>query len=175
MPKKNDKTATTKSEALKRSEDNTSAMIEAEKQRVTMLQRGNEREGDGPKADLKRAVMPERRTGIGVGCRSHRERTISMTQQSGRYGYKPNERNGMSEQAIDKTRELAEEALDRADEWLKPTGLSIKERPMTVLAVVGGLAFAAGAIWMLRNSRQQSRYQEMLGTLSDLPRRAGWR
>ena len=98
-----------------------------------------------------------------------------MTQQSGRYGYKPNERNGMSEQAIDKTRELAEEALDRADEWLKPTGLSIKERPMTVLAVVGGLAFAAGAIWMLRNSRQPSRYQEMLGTLSDLPRRAGWR
>jgi hypothetical protein len=98
-----------------------------------------------------------------------------MTQQSGRYGYKPNERNGMSEQAIDKTRELAEEALDRADEWLKPTGLSIKERPMTVLAIVGGLAFAAGAIWMLRNSRQQSRYQEILGTLSDLPRRAGWR
>ena len=98
-----------------------------------------------------------------------------MTQQSGRYGYKPNERNGMSEQAIDKTKELAEEALDRADEWLKPTGLSIKERPMTVLAVVGGLAFAAGAFWMLKNSRQQSRYDELVATLTDLPRRAGWR
>jgi hypothetical protein len=98
-----------------------------------------------------------------------------MTQQSGPYGYKPNERNGMSEQAIDKTRELAEEALDRADEWLKPTGLSIKERPMTVLAVIGGLAFAAGAVWMLRKSRQQSRYDQVLATVSDLPRRAGWR
>jgi hypothetical protein len=98
-----------------------------------------------------------------------------MTQQSGRYGNKPNERNGMSEQAIDKTRELAEEALDRADEWLKPTGLSIRERPMTVLAVVGGLAFAAGAVWMLRNSRRQSRYDQVLATLSDLPRRAAWR
>src|SRR6187455_157313 len=99
-----------------------------------------------------------------------------MTQQSGRSGYKPDQRNGVSEQAIDKTRELAEEALDRADEWLKPTGLSIKERPMTVLAVVGGLAFAAGAVWMLRNSRrQQSRYDQVLATLSDLPRRAGWR
>ena len=74
-----------------------------------------------------------------------------MTQQSGRSGYKPDQRNGVSEQAIDRTRELAEEALDRADEWLKPTGLSIKERPMTVLAVVGGLAFAAGAaFWMLK-------------------------
>ena len=98
-----------------------------------------------------------------------------MTQQSGRYGYKPNERNGMSEQVVDKTKELAEEALDRADEWLKPTGLSIKERPTTVLAVVGGLAFAAGAFWMLKNSRQQSRYDELVATLTDLPRRAGWR
>ena len=47
---------------------------------------------------------------------------------------------------------------------------------MTVLAVVGGLAFAAGAFWMLRNSRQQqSRYDQVLANLSDLPRRAGWR
>ena len=34
-----------------------------------------------------------------------------MPQQSGR-GYKPYERNGMAEQAADRTRELAEEALD---------------------------------------------------------------
>ena len=99
-----------------------------------------------------------------------------MTRQSGRSGYKPNERNGAAEQAMDRTRELADEALDRADEWLKPTGLSIKERPMTVLAVVGGLAFAAGAtFWMLKHSRKQSRYEELVATLSDLPRRAGWR
>ena len=99
-----------------------------------------------------------------------------MTQQSGRSGYRPDQRNGVSEQGLDRTRELAEEALDRADEWLKPTGLSIKERPMTVLALVGGLAFAAGAaFWMLKGSRQQSRYDEVLAALSDLPRRAGWR
>jgi hypothetical protein len=97
-----------------------------------------------------------------------------MTQQSGR-GYRPNERNGMSEQAIDRTKELAEDALDRADEWLKPTGLSIKERPMTVLAVVGGLAFAAGAAYWMLKSQKRSRYDEVLATLSDLPRRAGWR
>ena len=97
-----------------------------------------------------------------------------MTQQGGR-GYEPHERNGMSEQVMDKTRELAEEALDRADEFLKPVGLSIRERPITVLAVIGGMAFAAGAFWMLSKSRQQSRYDEVLATLSDLPRRAGWR
>ena len=77
-----------------------------------------------------------------------------MTQLGGQSGYKQDQRNDVADQVVDRTRELAEEAFERADEWLKPTGLSIKERPMTVLAVVGGLAFVAGAIWMLRNSRQ---------------------
>src|SRR5690242_7868415 len=97
-----------------------------------------------------------------------------MTQQSGR-GYRPIERNGVADQVADRARELGEDALDRAEELLKPVGLSIKERPMTVLAVVGGLAFAAGAVWMLKSSRQQSRYDALIDTLSDLPRRAGWR
>ena len=69
-----------------------------------------------------------------------------MTQQSGRYDYKPSERNGMADQVADKARELGADALDRAEEWLKPVGLSIKEKPMTVLAVVGGLAFAASEL-----------------------------
>jgi hypothetical protein len=112
---------------------------------------------------------------LALDAGDHDQRRTSMTQQSGRYGYKPNERNGMSAQVVDRTKELAEEALDRADEWLKPTGLSIRERPMNVLAVVGGLAFDAGAFWMLKSSRQQSRYDELVATLSDLPRRAGWR
>ena len=70
--------------------------------------------------------------------------------------------------ALDKT-------IARAEEFLKPVGLSIKERPMTVLAVVGGLAFAVGALWMFSKSRQPSRYDEVVATLSDLPRRVGWR
>ena len=55
--------------------------------------------------------------------------------------------------------------------WLLPLLLIAT----TVLAVVGGLAFAAGAFWMLRGSRQQSRYDALVETLSELPRRAGWR
>ena len=98
-----------------------------------------------------------------------------MTQQSGRLSYNQDHRTGLADQVADKARALGEEALDRADEWLKPVGLSIRERPITVLAVVGGLAFAAGAFFMLKNSRQQSRYEELLTSLSDLPRRAGWR
>jgi hypothetical protein len=97
-----------------------------------------------------------------------------MTQQCNR-GHTRYEQNGVSGQAMDKTRELAEEALNRADEFLRPIGLSIKERPMTVLAVIGGAAFAAGAFWMFSKSRQQSTYDQVVASLSDLPRRAGWR
>ena len=81
----------------------------------------------------------------------------------------------MPEQVAERARALGEDALDQAEEWLRPVGLSIKERPMTVVAVVGGLAFAAGAIWMMRNSRQQSRYDALAETISSLPRRVGWR
>jgi hypothetical protein len=99
----------------------------------------------------------------------------TVTQQSPSYGARPNTQESISEKVADKTSELADQALDRADEWLEPTGLSLRERPMTVLAVVAGLAFAAGAFWMLKNSRSQSRYDQWLETLSELPRRAGWR
>ena len=75
----------------------------------------------------------------------------------------------------EKARGTGADALGWAEEWLRPVGLSIGERPMTVLAVLGGLAFTAGAVWMMRKSRQQSRYDAVLETLSDLPRRAGWR
>src|SRR5215475_2949156 len=99
-----------------------------------------------------------------------------MTQQSSNYRYGDRERTVESRMAAagERARELGEEALDRTDAMLRPVGLSIRERPMTCLAVVGGLAFAAGAVWMLRNARQQSRTEEFLQQLSDYSRRARW-
>jgi hypothetical protein len=99
-----------------------------------------------------------------------------MTQQSTNYRYGDGERAADSRLAAagDRARELGEHALDRADTFLRPVGLSIRERPMTCLAVVGSLAFAAGAVWMLRNSRQQSRKDEFLHQLSEYARRPRW-
>jgi Flp pilus assembly protein TadB len=45
---------------------------------------------------------------------------------------------------------------------------------MTCLAFVGGLAFAAGAVWMLRNSRRQSRMDEFMEQVSEFARRPRW-
>ncbi|HEX2337860.1 MAG TPA: hypothetical protein VHI72_15430 [Hyphomicrobiaceae bacterium] len=93
-----------------------------------------------------------------------------MTQQSGRSGY--GSYNGNHEKSTaEKVSELGSEALDRADEWLKPVGLSIKEKPMTCLAVVGGLAFVGGALWMMRGTQRQSHVDQVLGQISDLTRR----
>lgn len=46
-------------------------------------------------------------------------------------------------------------------------GLSLRERPITTLGVISGAAFAAGAICMLRYSRQQSQFNELLAQLPD--------
>jgi len=99
-----------------------------------------------------------------------------MTQQSSNYGYGDRERTAGDRIAAvtDRAREFGEDALERADAMLRPAGLSIRERPMTVLAFVGGLAFAAGALWMLRNSRQQSRMDEFLQQVSEYARRPRW-
>lgn len=99
-----------------------------------------------------------------------------MTQQSG--GNKDQAPETFANQvaqgattAIDRTTEFASDALDRADEWLKPMGLSIKERPGTCLAVVSGIAFAAGALWMLRSTRHQSYPSTLAAQLSNYGRR----
>ena len=99
-----------------------------------------------------------------------------MTQQSSNYRYGDREQTVESRVAAagERARELGEEALDRADAVLRPVGLSIRERPMTCLAVVGGLAFAAGAVWMLRNSRRQSRMDEFMEHVSEFARRPRW-
>src|SRR4051794_17337377 len=80
--------------------------------------------------------------------------------------------NETAKEYTENAREVGEDAMDRADEYLRPIGLSLKERPMTTLAIFGGIAFAAGAFWMLRNSRQQSRMDDVLGQLNDFARRS---
>ena len=104
-----------------------------------------------------------------------------MAQVSGQSNYAQQKQNNMAEQVVegakavsDKAQDLGSQALDQAEEWLKPVGLSIKERPMTCLAVVGGVAFALGAYWTMRSARSQSRFDELAQQLSDYARRSRW-
>jgi hypothetical protein len=45
---------------------------------------------------------------------------------------------------------------------------------MTCLAIVGGLAFVGGALWIMRKTQRQSYVDQVLGQVSDLTRRARW-
>ena len=46
---------------------------------------------------------------------------------------------------------------------------AIKERPYATMAVAGGLAFAIGALWMVRRQQPQTTYEAMLARLPSLP------
>ena len=48
---------------------------------------------------------------------------------------------------------------------------AIKERPYATMAVAGGLAFAIGALWMVRRQQPQTNYEAMLSRLPTLPDR----
>ena len=73
--------------------------------------------------------------------------------------------------------EFGESALERGTEAAAVARDTVKQHPIATLAVIGGLAFAVGAIWKISQSRQRSPVDSLLGRLSDLqaelPRR--WR
>ena len=48
----------------------------------------------------------------------------------------------------------------------------IKERPYAAIAIAGGLAFAFGALWMLRRHRAPSRLDQLMAQLPDMPSRS---
>ena len=57
---------------------------------------------------------------------------------------------------------------------------AIEERPYATMAVGGGLAFAIGALWMVRRQQPQTAYEALLARLPSLPERqslwpARWR
>ena len=46
---------------------------------------------------------------------------------------------------------------------------AIKARPYMTMAIAGGLAFAIGALWMVRRQPPQTTYEAMLARLPSLP------
>jgi ElaB/YqjD/DUF883 family membrane-anchored ribosome-binding protein len=74
-----------------------------------------------------------------------------------------------AEAALKQMSELGTEAIDQIDEYLKPYGLSLKENPGTVIAILGGVALAAGALLMSRKTKADN----IANQIGALLRRAG--
>jgi hypothetical protein len=75
---------------------------------------------------------------------------------------------------------IMDEVSDRVSTLTSDVVGAIEERPYTSLAIAGGLAFAIGALWVIKRRQQQSSFERLrsqLPSVSDagdwLPRR--WR
>lgn len=62
----------------------------------------------------------------------------------------------MAEQAAEKAGPIVDQAQDLIQQGLDTVSVTIKERPLLSIAVVGAFAFTVGALSMLRPSREQS-------------------
>ena len=61
----------------------------------------------------------------------------------------------------------ASEAAERIGTLTSDITEAVKERPYTAAAVAGGLAFAIGALWMMRRHDTRSSYQALFSHLPD--------
>ena len=78
---------------------------------------------------------------------------------------------------MDQATEMGQHALDQASEAATVARDTVKEHPFTTLAVIGGLAFAIGALWKIQRSSKTSRVDALIERLSglqqQLPKRWG--
>ena len=89
-------------------------------------------------------------------------------------------RSPSGELAAHTTDGIMDEVSDRVSTLTSDVVSAMEERPYTSLVIVGGLAFAIGALWVLKRQQQRSSFERLrsqLPSLSDggdwLPRR--WR
>ena len=67
--------------------------------------------------------------------------------------------------------EQARVAADEAGRMASETVTTARENPYTPIAIAAGLAFAIGALWKMRSSRQQSNLDALIARLPDMPSR----
>lgn len=70
--------------------------------------------------------------------------------------------------AVEDAKEVGAEAIEVVDEYLRPVGLSLKEKPMLTLGAVAGVAVAIGALWTLKRQQQRSQLGQLTNQFSGL-------
>jgi hypothetical protein len=63
----------------------------------------------------------------------------------------------------------ANELRERAGKVASDLAGTVKKNPYATLAVAAGLAFAIGALWKIRATRQQSQLKTLIARLPELP------
>ena len=90
-----------------------------------------------------------------------------MNSTSGHSDYRSTSRQPDPSQ-VDGVMDQVTEAAQDIGAFASEAVTAMKERPYTTIAVAGGLAFALGALWMVRR-QPQTNYEAMLSRLPTLP------
>lgn len=67
--------------------------------------------------------------------------------------------------------EQARMGTNEAGRLANETVKSARDNPYTTIAIAAGLAFALGALWKMRSSRQQSNLDALMSRMPDMPSR----
>jgi hypothetical protein len=98
-----------------------------------------------------------------------RSKGLVMNRATGPSDYRSSsEQPGFPGMAEDMTERMSE-AGQQIGSFASDVASAVKERPYTALAAAAGLAFAVGALWMVRRNRQPSSYGALLARLPSLP------
>jgi hypothetical protein len=100
------------------------------------------------------------------------------------YRYEPNghqkstmdQATEMGQHALDQAADAGQQVLDQATRAATTVRDTVKENPITALVVVGGLAFAIGALWKMqraRTSHVDALMDRLAGLQQQIPKR--WR
>jgi hypothetical protein len=69
---------------------------------------------------------------------------------------------------------IMDEVSDRVSTLTSDVVSAIEERPYTSLAIAGGLAFAIGALWVLKRQQQQSSLEQLRTQLPSFSDAGDW-
>jgi hypothetical protein len=78
------------------------------------------------------------------------------------------ETNSPHKSRMDEAVEMGQQVFDQATEAATVARDAVKEHPIMTLAVVGGLAFAIGALWKLQRPSKTSHVDTLMERLSGL-------
>jgi hypothetical protein len=92
------------------------------------------------------------------------------------YRYEPNapqkstmdQATEMGQHALDQAADLGQQAFDQASQAATVARDAVKDNPVTALVVVGGLAFAIGALWKMQRGSRTSHVDALMDRLSGL-------
>jgi hypothetical protein len=86
----------------------------------------------------------------------------------------PSDYRGAAGELAAHTDGIMDEVSDRVSTLTFDVVSAIEERPYTSLAIAGGLAFAIGALWVVKRQQQQSSFERLRSQLPSFSDAGDW-